>query len=123
VLVEGLAVKIVGAAMVLAGLLIYAAAVRRLADSWRLGIDRTAPGALVTSGTYSWSRNPIYLALDLQVVGAFFVLGTLIALLAALAAVALLHDQVRREERFLAGRYGDAYRRYRRRVGRYVSRL
>jgi protein-S-isoprenylcysteine O-methyltransferase Ste14 len=121
VLVDALAVKVIGAVTVLAGLLIHGLALRALADSWRLGIDRNAPGVLVTRGIYAWTRNPIYVALDLQVIGAFLVLGRLVFLVTALLIVVTLHEQIRREERFLFQRYGDAYRVYCARAGRYVT--
>jgi len=123
VLVDVLAIKVIGATTVLAGLLIHGLALHALADSWRLGIDRTAPGALVTHGIYAWTRNPIYVALDLQVVGAFLVMGRLVFLVTALLIVVALHEQIRREEGFLVQRYGDAYRAYCARAGRYVTGL
>ena len=103
-----------------AGLLVFAFALWTFADSWRIGIDRNTPGALVTSGIFAWTRNPIYVALDLMFFGTFLVQGRAIFLALALALAGLLHYQIRREEKYLAGSYGDAYRAYCGRVGRYV---
>jgi protein-S-isoprenylcysteine O-methyltransferase Ste14 len=58
--------KIIGAALVLTAPALYAAALRSLGVSWRIGIDRKYPSPLVTSGLFGWSRNPIYLAFDLR---------------------------------------------------------
>lgn len=120
VLLAGVAVKIVGVVMVVAGLLFYGLALRAFGDSWRLGIDRQTPGDLVTRDVFSWTRNPIYVGLDLLLLGTFLVSGRCIFLALALLIVGLLDDQIRREERFLRQAHGEAYRRYCARVGRYV---
>ncbi|MBW2235499.1 MAG: DUF1295 domain-containing protein, partial [Deltaproteobacteria bacterium] len=71
---------------------------------------REKAGALVTTGIFAWSRNPIYLALDLLVLGSFAIQGrTLFGLLAVLIA-GLLHALILREERFLEEHYANAYR-------------
>jgi protein-S-isoprenylcysteine O-methyltransferase Ste14 len=120
VLVDSAWVKGVGAALVLAGLAIYALALRAFGRSWRLGIDREQHGPLVTAGVFAWTRNPVYVGLDLVVVGSFLMQGRLSFLALAGIIVALLHDQIRREERFLVQAHGDAYREYCARVGRYL---
>ena len=94
---------------------------RKMGRSWRIGIDRNTPGALVTSGIFAWTRNPIYVALDLIFFGTFLVQGRAVFLGLALALAGLLHYQIRREEKYLAGLYGDAYRAYCERVGRYMG--
>jgi protein-S-isoprenylcysteine O-methyltransferase Ste14 len=111
--------KVGGMLTMSAGLAIYGLALHALGSSWRLGIDRDRPGRLVTSGIFSRSRNPVYLGLELLAVGAFLVLGRLVLL--GLAGVFLVYfaHLVRREERFLLQHYGDAYRRYAKRVGRW----
>jgi protein-S-isoprenylcysteine O-methyltransferase Ste14 len=119
IVAHGLATKTLGAVVVCIGVLLYAIALHHLGASWRLGLDRTAPGPLVTAGIYGWTRHPIYLGFDLMFVGTFLVLGRLIFLLLALVMALLLHAVMRREERFLSQLYGDAYRDYSRRVGRY----
>jgi protein-S-isoprenylcysteine O-methyltransferase Ste14 len=121
VLVDSIAIKTLGAAFVSAAILLYAVALRHLGASWRFGIDRTAPGPLVTDGIYKSTRHPIYVAFDLLFFGAFLVHGRLIFLVLALVWLPLLHTFMQREERFLAQVYGDAYRDYCSRVGRYFS--
>ena len=120
VLVDFTLVKVAGVVVVLIGLLIFALALWAFADSWRIGIDREKPGALTTNGIFAWTRNPIYIALDLIVFGTFLMSGRALFLAIALGLVGLLHYQVRREETYLTGAYGDAYRDYCKRVGRYV---
>jgi protein-S-isoprenylcysteine O-methyltransferase Ste14 len=119
--VDSVWAKAVGAVLLVASVLIYAAALRAFGNSWRLGIDRDRPGALVTGGIFAWTRHPIYVSLDLLIIGSFLVQGRLILLLLALLHVGLFHQLMRREERFLVEAYGDAYRDYCTRVGRYVS--
>ncbi len=119
VLVGNITVKTVGAALVAIAVVLYAIALGRLGKSWRLGIDRTTPGPLVTDGIYRWTRHPIYVAFDLLFVGTFLVLGHVIFLLLALVLLPLLHCHMLREERFLTELYDGAYRDYCRRVGRY----
>ena len=121
VVVDAVVVKALGVAVMCAGLLIFALALWTFADSWRIGIDRNTPGALVTSGIFAWTRNPIYVALDLIFFGTFLVQGRAVFLALALGLAGLLHYQIRREEKYLAGLYGDAYRAYCERVGRYMQ--
>ncbi len=113
--------KLAGAGLMTAGLLIYGLALWHFGTSWRLGIDRDTPGALATNGIFAWTRNPIYLGLDLLAIGTFLIQGRLIFLLLAVLFVGMLHLLIRREERFLAETYGKDYRDYCARVSRYVK--
>jgi protein-S-isoprenylcysteine O-methyltransferase Ste14 len=121
ILVDSIAIKVVGAVVVSTAVLLYAIALRHLGASWRLGIDRAAPGPLVIDGIYRWTRHPIYVAFDLLFVGAFLVHGRLIFLCFALVWIPLQHVFMQREERFLTQLYGGAYRDYCGSVGRYFS--
>ncbi len=77
--------------------------------------------ALVTDGLYRVSRNPIYLAMLTGVVAVGFAAGSLWVILMAAPLMAALHyGVVRREERYLQRRFGDAYRDYCRRVRRWL---
>lgn len=120
--VDGLASQALGALIVTGAVILYVIALRDLGASWRLGLDRSAPGPLVTGGVYRWTRHPIYVAFDLWFMGTFLLIGRLSFLVLALVWVPLLHAIMDREDRFLTGLYGDAYRDYSRRVGRYFLR-
>ncbi|MCC6948798.1 MAG: isoprenylcysteine carboxylmethyltransferase family protein [Bradyrhizobiaceae bacterium] len=79
---------------------------------------------LVAAGIYAHTRNPMYLALGLGTL-AFAITNasdwTMVLL--APAALVLHFGVVLREERYLEGKFGDAYRRYRAAVPRYGWRL
>jgi protein-S-isoprenylcysteine O-methyltransferase Ste14 len=122
-LVDSWPAKVLGAVLVSAAPVLYAAALRSLGASWRIGIDRIHPGPLMTGGLFAWSRNPIYAAFDLVPIGAFLIHGRFVFLVLAAALVALIHAVVLREERFLDVQYGQAFRAYCQRVGRYASWL
>jgi protein-S-isoprenylcysteine O-methyltransferase Ste14 len=121
VLFRALPLRWLGAALMVAGLGMYVAALGAFGDSWRLGIDREKAGALVTTGIFARSRNPIYLALDLLLFGSFAVQGRALFGVLAVLTAGLLHELILREERFLQAHYGAAYRSYRARVGRYLG--
>ena len=76
---------------------------------------------IVDSGPYRFTRNPIYLAMFLGLVGLALAFDSL-WLLAALVLFALVirHGVVAREEAYLEGRFDDVYRRYRSRVRRWL---
>jgi protein-S-isoprenylcysteine O-methyltransferase Ste14 len=118
-IVSSRAVRLAGAALMIAGTFLYELALQHMGDSWRIGIDRNKPGPLVTNGLFNWLRNPMYLAFDLMFVGTFFLFARVIYLMLAIVLVLLIHGIILREERFLTEKFGDAFRDYRQRVRRY----
>ena len=110
----------VGGFFVAAGIVIFALALFSFGNSWRIGIDRRTPGALVTTGVFRISRNPIFVFLDLYLGGTFLLNGTLVFLAVAVLGAAVLHLQILREERFLQAHYGESYRKYCERTPRYL---
>jgi protein-S-isoprenylcysteine O-methyltransferase Ste14 len=113
--------KVVGAILIVVGFILFIWALISFGTSWRVGIDTHKPGELVTSGVFAFTRNPIFLFLDLYFVGTFLINGTLLFLLAAFVAIIAVHYQIMQEERFLAHAYGQAYQDYRRQTERYFS--
>jgi protein-S-isoprenylcysteine O-methyltransferase Ste14 len=76
---------------------------------------------IVEAGPYGLSRNPIYLAMALSLVGLAVALDTLWLLATAAAFVVLMrYAVIAREEAYLEGKFGDVYRAYRRRVRRWL---
>ena len=77
--------------------------------------------ALVTSGVFRFTRNPMYLGLLLVVVGWCFFLCSAIALLGPVAFVAYISRfQIRPEERALLSKFGPSYSDYLARVRRWL---
>jgi len=76
---------------------------------------------IVDSGPYGFTRNPIYLAMFLGLVG-FAVGFDSIWLLAVLVPFALVirYGVIAREEAYLERKFGDVYRHYRARVRRWL---
>ena len=77
--------------------------------------------ALVTDGVYRLTRNPIYLATGLLYAGLALALDSVVALVLLPPLLALVQvGVVSREERYLEGKFGDDYRRYRASVRRWL---
>ena len=81
----------------------------------------TPSSALVTTGVFGFSRNPMYLGLVLGVVGVWLLFGSLTPLLVVPAFAALLRYRfIAKEEQMLTATFGAAYTDYQRRVRRWV---
>jgi len=119
-LIDSVPAKIIGVAVITLGLTLFALAYASFGDSWRVGSDVKTPGALVTTGTFAVSRNPIYVFLDVWFIGIFLINGALIFLILAVLAVAVLHWQILQEESLLLKLYGRPYQNYCARTGRYL---
>ena len=77
--------------------------------------------ALVTSGPYRFSRNPGYLALTLAYIGISVAADTVWMLALLLPALAIVrYGVIAREERYLEGKFGEAYLAYKAAVGRWL---
>jgi protein-S-isoprenylcysteine O-methyltransferase Ste14 len=114
------AAQAAGALLSAAGLVFFVAALGSFGRSWRIGIDTGKPGALVTGGAFSISRNPVFLFMDAYFVGTFLICSSPFFLACAAIAVAGIHWQILQEERFLAQHYGAGYMTYRAAVRRYI---
>jgi protein-S-isoprenylcysteine O-methyltransferase Ste14 len=77
--------------------------------------------ALVTSGPYRLTRNPMYVGMAFLYVALAFALGVMWAL-ALLPAVIVIVDRsvIAREEPYLEQKFGEAYRDYKARVRRWL---
>jgi protein-S-isoprenylcysteine O-methyltransferase Ste14 len=104
----------------LAGLLLLLWALVSFGQSFRVGIDTDKPGGLITTGVFAFSRNPIYVAFAIILIGQFLIFSNWILLIYIGAAIWLFHRQVLREEEYLKSHYGPEYSEYCNRVRRYV---
>jgi protein-S-isoprenylcysteine O-methyltransferase Ste14 len=109
-----------GATVLFTGVALVSAAQLNMARSWRIGIDEDARPGLVTHGFYRWIRNPIYSFAMLAFAGYALLLPTWLTLALFVVTAGGVRQQVLREEAYLARTYGDEFRDYARRVGRFV---
>ncbi|MDD6505094.1 MAG: isoprenylcysteine carboxylmethyltransferase family protein [Lachnospiraceae bacterium] len=104
------------------GNLIFLISVICMKDNWRAGIPDKDKTELVTDGIYAFSRNPAFLAFDLQYVGVLLMFCNLLTAAFTVFAVTMLHLQILQEERYLIDTFGAEYLTYRHRVFRYLGR-
>jgi protein-S-isoprenylcysteine O-methyltransferase Ste14 len=96
-------------------------AMRTMARAKTTIMPNRASEHLVTTGAFSFTRNPIYLGNTLLMIGVGLITG--IAWFLPLAIVAAFLTQklaIEREERHLEGRFGKRYRDYAKRVRRWI---
>lgn len=107
--------------------LVAVAIVFGLAAAWELHCVGTtidpygSTTAIVSSGPYRLTRNPLYIALTLFYAGMALIAHALTAvLLLPVALVVMTYGVIRREEAYLERKFGVEYREYRGRVRRWL---
>jgi protein-S-isoprenylcysteine O-methyltransferase Ste14 len=81
----------------------------------------TPTGAIVASGVYRFTRNPIYVGFLIVVLAVGVGANNAWLSISFVALFLLLHfGVVRPEERYLSVKFGDSYDEYRRRVRRWI---
>jgi protein-S-isoprenylcysteine O-methyltransferase Ste14 len=110
-----------GGALVVASLLLFGLSVRRFRAAGTPVPARKPTTAIVRTGPYRFSRNPIYLAFSLFQLGIATWVGSwwLVATLAVALAI-IQYVVVPREERYLEARFGAEYRDYKAAVRRWL---
>ena len=105
-----------GVALAAAGVISF----RREKTTWNPLKPQTAT-ALVTTGIYAWTRNPMYLGVLFMLLGwACFLTNALAVLVLPGFVVFLNRFQIEPEERALAGRFPQEFAAYRVRVRRWL---
>jgi protein-S-isoprenylcysteine O-methyltransferase Ste14 len=113
-------VRIAGGALILVGVALFVSAVRNFSRA-KTPLPTNQPArVLVTTGIYSWIRNPIYLSFFLAYGGIGFAAPSpWILILTLPLAITIRYGVVAREETYLERRFGGAYRDYKSRVRRW----
>jgi protein-S-isoprenylcysteine O-methyltransferase Ste14 len=95
---------------------------RRVMEQAGTNVNPSLPTtAVVATGPFRFSRNPLYVALTLIYVGLALLANALWVLMLIVPVLLVMHyGVVRREEIYLDTKFGDAYRSYRSRVRRYL---
>ena len=112
---------VIGGTLILLGIAAFAFGIRNFSSA-ATPVQGTRPTrALVTTGIHGWSRNPIYL-------GMFLIYGGIglaspspwILIFTLPLAITIRYGVVAREEKYLERRFGDAYRKYKAGVRRWL---
>jgi len=65
--------KVLGIAVIFVGYILFVWSLISFGESWRVGIDTQNPGNLIINGAFSFSRNPIFLFMDLYFLGTWLI--------------------------------------------------
>ena len=96
----------------------------QMGDAWRIGVDASEKNALVTTGMFKLSRNPIYSGMLLVGIGFVILVPHILMVCCALISYVGFEIQVRKvEEPYLRSVHGERYEEYCRNAGRYFPRL
>jgi protein-S-isoprenylcysteine O-methyltransferase Ste14 len=95
-----------------------------MGDAWRIGVDPSEQTQLVTHGTFSIVRNPIYAAMIPSFSGIALLAPNVVTLIGTILLVVALEMHVRLvEEPYLASAHGKQYALYAAGVGRFFPRV
>lgn len=117
---ENRAVQYIGLGLLLLSLVWTILAQIQMGNSWRIGIDEEKETALVQTGLFRLSRNPIFLGMQITLFGFFLAAPNALTLLILVLGFVLIQIQVRLEEEFLSKTRGENYDEYRRKVRRWL---
>jgi len=118
---DGVAGDIIGHVLVAVGALIAAASQMHMGASWRIGAAEGETGAIVDTGPFALSRNPVFVGQISLFVGLLLVFPDLLQAALTLALIIAIRLQIKIEERVLAATLGEPYLTYSRRVGRWFG--
>jgi protein-S-isoprenylcysteine O-methyltransferase Ste14 len=95
-----------------------------LGKNFRTTLHLREDHTLVTDGPYHWVRHPMYTALVLWCSAVLLIsANALVGLPGLLGLLIIISNRIAREEGVMIERFGDMYRDYMRRTGRFLPRL
>jgi protein-S-isoprenylcysteine O-methyltransferase Ste14 len=107
-----------GAGLLCLGSVILVVSIFSLQGALRVGLPKEET-RLVTRGIYTWSRNPLYVGVFMVCTASCIFYPNPVNILLAGYSMAVHYQIIRGEEHFLEQRFGDAWRDYTKRVGRW----
>jgi protein-S-isoprenylcysteine O-methyltransferase Ste14 len=117
----GRALTVVGLVLVLSGIALTVWSVATFSRAHTTVIPWDEVTAMVTTGPFRFSRNPIYLADAIAYLGGTLLIDSWWPLLVLPGILWVMRRKViDREERYLTERFGDPYREYQLRVRRWL---
>ncbi|HEX2137176.1 MAG TPA: isoprenylcysteine carboxylmethyltransferase family protein [Microvirga sp.] len=110
-----------GIALDIIGIGLIVLAQREMGRAWRVGIPARERPALVTTGPFRFSRNPVFLGIVFTATGVALAIPHALSVAVLAAVYVALSVQIRLEEAYLEGWLGVDYASYATRTGRWLS--
>ena len=88
--------------------------------AWRIGIDEKNSKDLITGGIFKYTRNPIFLFMDIYFFSISLIYPNFVLVVIAFCMIIGIHFQIIREENFLESKFGKKYDEYKRKTRRYI---
>jgi protein-S-isoprenylcysteine O-methyltransferase Ste14 len=111
---------IIAILLLILNLIISAASLINMRDSWRVGILENQKTELVTSGIYSITRNPYFVSYFIMFIAYTVILQNLILMGFSIIGIAFVHKMILKEEEYLSSVHGDEYFLYKKKIPRYL---
>lgn len=116
-------IRVLGCILGILGVGVFVISILTMRDSWRAGVPNDEKTELVTTGIYTYSRNPAFFGFDLIYLSILFMFFNWGLLVTTVLTVVMFHLQiVKVEEDFLLKTFGEEYWEYRKKVCRYIGR-
>ena len=113
--------KYIGLILVTIGFIMGIIGLVTIKNSWRIGIKYEQRTELITTGIYSFSRNPCFLSYYIMFLGYIFVFPSIILIALYLSLLSTIHSMILDEEKYLQSVHGQSYLMYRIRTHRYMT--
>jgi protein-S-isoprenylcysteine O-methyltransferase Ste14 len=118
-LLQSIFLPFIGVILLCLSLIIMGFTLANFKNSLRFGMNKNNLGKLITTGIFSYSRNPFFLALDIYFIGISIIYINLYFIVISLLTVVSIHLFIQKEEQFLMKNYGKEYKDYKQKVRRY----
>ena len=119
-MLETNAIAYSGMALGIIGLLIGFIAQLQMGNSWRIAFNENESTKLIEHGLYAYSRNPIYLAYNISIIGFFMMMPNLISLGLLVIGIVGVNVKIRLEESYLLKTKGEEFLNYSNQVRRWI---
>lgn len=120
ILPEIAAVDVAGNVMAAIGAAIALASQVYMGRSWRIGAAEGEVGAIVETGPFALSRNPVFVGQIMMFIGLTIAISDMVHLALLTLVIVAIYWQVLIEENVLARSIGEPYLSYRSRVRRWL---
>lgn len=112
--------KIAGVILSIIAFVWIVVAQSNMKTSWRIGIDNEEKTALVKTGLFKYSRNPVFFGMVISAIGFFLILPNAVTLCIILLSYYSISVQIRLEEQYLKSKHKEEYSNYKQEVRRWI---